>query len=89
MAEVSAIVNARPLVAVSSDPDVPFILSPNQLLTQKLPNSFEATDLGTFSFKDMLKSEWKRAQGLADQFWKRWRTQYLQTLQSKRKLQNV
>lgn len=54
MAEVSAIVNARPLVAVSSDPDVPFILSPNQLLTQKLLNSFEATDLGTFSFKDMI-----------------------------------
>jgi hypothetical protein len=37
MAKVSAIVNSRPLASVSTDPDSPFVLSPNVLLTQKLP----------------------------------------------------
>ncbi|KAJ8007561.1 hypothetical protein DPEC_G00095320 [Dallia pectoralis] len=36
MAEVSAIMNSRPLVPVSNDPEDPFILSPSMLLTQKV-----------------------------------------------------
>ena len=36
MAEVTAIINARPLIAVSTDPDSPFILTPAMLLTQKV-----------------------------------------------------
>ena len=35
MAEVSAIVNARPLVSVSNDPDAPEVLTPATLLTHK------------------------------------------------------
>ena len=34
--EVSAILNARPLVAVSTDPDVPQVLSPDMILHQKI-----------------------------------------------------
>lgn len=36
MAEVTAIINARPLTSVSNDPEDPFILSPAILLTQKV-----------------------------------------------------
>ena len=36
MMEVSAIINARPLVPVSTDPESPFILSPAMILTQKI-----------------------------------------------------
>jgi hypothetical protein len=85
MAEVSAIVNSRPLASVSTDPDSPFVLSPNVLLTQKLPNPSCDSDYGNFSIKDMLKSEWKRVQGLADQFWSRWKRDYLNLLQPHRK----
>lgn len=35
-AEVSYIINSRPLVSVSSDPQNPMILSPSLLLTQKV-----------------------------------------------------
>ena len=33
----------------------------------------------------MLKSEWKRVQGLADQFWSGWKRDYLNLLQPRRK----
>lgn len=82
MSEVSAIINARPLVPVSSDPDNPFILTPAVLLTQKVgapPPS------GEFSDKDLHRSQWKRVQALASMFWSRWRQEYLPTLQCRRK----
>lgn len=36
MSEFMAIMNARPLVPVSSNPDVPSVLTPAMLLTQKI-----------------------------------------------------
>ena len=36
MAEVCSIVNARPLVPVSSDPELSYLLSPGTLLTMKV-----------------------------------------------------
>ncbi|XP_053389483.1 uncharacterized protein LOC123532195 [Mercenaria mercenaria] len=82
MAEVCAIVNARPIVPVSTDPDDPFILSPSVLLTQKTADSSVDTyqDLGV---KDMYKAQWKCVQVLAETFWKKWRRDYLSGLQSR------
>ena len=80
MAEVTAIINARPLVPVSSDQDCPEVLSPTMLLTQKRCSSvhFECQSVDP-------RIQWKYVQSLADTFWKRWRTEYLQTLQQRRK----
>ncbi len=82
MAEVSAIINARPLVPVSTDPYSPCILTPAMLLTQKprLPVPFE-----NYTEKDLLKCQWKRVQALANEFWSRWRKEYISTLQPRRK----
>lgn len=38
--------------------------------------------------KEMYKSQWRQVQVLADQFWKRWKSQYLQGLQIRRKWRN-
>ncbi|VDI56381.1 Hypothetical predicted protein [Mytilus galloprovincialis] len=38
-----------------------------------------------FCDKDLLKSQWRCVQQLANSFWKRWRTQYLPTLQMRHK----
>ncbi|XP_055997113.1 uncharacterized protein LOC125677085 [Ostrea edulis] len=81
MAEVMAIMNSRPLVPVSSDVDAPFILSPQTLLTQKtrdLPSDFQDLDV-----RDVY--QWKMVQTMANTFWKRWKGEFLSTLQPRQK----
>ena len=85
MAEVTAIVNQRPLLPVSNDPENPSVLSPSTILTQKFDNNSELPDFENFTSKDMIRSEWKRVQVLADRFWTRWKKEYMQTLQLRRK----
>ena len=83
MAEVMAIMNARPLVPVSSDPDMPTVLTPAMLLTQKM--STVSAPSGNFQMADLHGKQWKHVQCLANTFWKRWRRDYLSTLQGRRK----
>ena len=84
MAEVTAIVNARPITTVPSDTDEPQPLSPAMLLTLKTrplgppPGEFVTADLYS-------RRRWRRVQYLADQFWVRWRREYVQTLQKRSK----
>jgi Family of unknown function (DUF5641) len=83
MAEVSAIVNSRPLVPISHDPDSPLVLTPSMLLTSKCGQEhvqFDSTDI-----KQTYKDQWKHVQVLANTFWKHWKEEYLQTLQQRRK----
>ncbi len=86
MCEVTAIVNARPLVPVSTDPEAHLILTPATLLTQKF--SAVLPPPGEFSEKDLLVRQWRQVQSLANTFWNRWRKEYLTTLQNRRKWQN-
>ncbi|XP_055017008.1 uncharacterized protein LOC129411104 [Boleophthalmus pectinirostris] len=85
LAEVTAIINARPLVLVSSDPDAPLILTPMTLLTQK--TKAIPVPPGDFTNADIFKYQWKRVQVLADTFWTRWQREYLNMLQSRQKWQ--
>ncbi|XP_060757456.1 uncharacterized protein LOC132868527 [Neoarius graeffei] len=83
LAEVTAIVNNRPLVPVSTDPTDPFILTPASLLTQKVGPC--PPPPGNFDQKDLYKQQWRRVQSLSNTFWDRWRKQYLTTLQPRKK----
>ncbi|XP_063408738.1 uncharacterized protein LOC134692218 [Mytilus trossulus] len=85
MAEVSAIINSRPLVPVSTDPENPLILTPAMLLTQKTDYIFTSDQLGEFDKRDLCLAEWRRVQALASVFWSRWRKEYLPLLQPRRK----
>ena len=83
MAEVSTIVNNRPLTPVSNDPEAPEILTPNMILTQKSaplpppPGSFTPDDLHT--------AQWRQVQYLSNVFWARWKKEFLPLLQVRRK----
>ncbi|XP_025754388.1 uncharacterized protein LOC106097728 isoform X2 [Oreochromis niloticus] len=87
MAEVTAIVNARPLTAVSADPDNPVILTPAMLLTQKVATP--SIPPGQFGNSDLFKAQWRRVQYLADVFWRRWKKEYISGLQDRRKWKTV
>ncbi|XP_054863943.1 uncharacterized protein LOC129348185 [Amphiprion ocellaris] len=83
MAEVMAIINARPLVPITTDSDTPTVLTPSMLLTQKA-GAAPAPE-GSYDIKDMYRKQWQHVQSLADAFWKRWRQEYLSTLQVRNK----
>ncbi len=83
--EAEAIVNSRPLTVDSlSDPESPNPLSPTNILTLKPkvtrgpPGVFQEADL-------YCRKRWRRVQHLANEFWLRWRREFLITLQSREK----
>ena len=79
MTEVMAIVNGRPLTYDLDSVDL-MPLNPNMMLTGK--SSVVKPPPGIFQREDMyVRRRWRRVQHLADQFWQRWRKEYLQTLQ--------
>ena len=85
MTEAECIVNCRPLIPVEGTPhDTTPPLCPNQILTLRTdvllppPGEFERADL-------YCKRRWRRVQHLANEFWSRWRADFLPTLQERRK----
>lgn len=84
LAEASSIINSRPLVPVSTDPENPLVLSPSTLLTQKTSNK-DVIFADHENKNELLQTQWRRVQHLASIFWKRWKTEYLNTLQMRRK----
>ena len=84
--EAACIVNNTPLSEVSNDFLDPFPLSPASILTlRENPNP---PPPGAFSQDDLLqygKRRWRRIQFLADEFWKRWRANFISNLQQRNK----
>ena len=84
MAEVSAVVNARPITSLPTCTDHPQPLSPATLLSMKTRPLLSPA--GVFVSQDLyFRRYWRRVQYLADQFWIRWKHEYLQALQSRSK----
>ena len=85
MCEAMAIINSRPLTVDNlNDPNSLEPLTPNHLITMKSsiilppPGNFQREDLYT-------RKRWRRVQHLANEFWTRWRKEFLQTLQVRSK----
>ncbi|KAL6472372.1 hypothetical protein MHYP_G00185600 [Metynnis hypsauchen] len=85
--EVMAIINSRPLTAhLLNDPLGPQPLSPNHILTMK--SSIILPPPGKFEREDLyLRKRWRKVQYLANEFWSRWRKEYLLNLQPRQKWQ--
>ena len=82
--EVSAIINCRPLSHVNLSDSCIEPLSPNHLLTQK--SRVVVSPPGTFVRQDLyLPKRWRRVQYLANIFWTRWRQEYLDSINKRRK----
>ena len=85
MTETEAIINSRPLtVETINDGQSPMPISPNNILTMKTkvvmppPGVFQKPDL-------YCRSRWRRIQHLSNEFWSRWRKEFIQTLQERQK----
>lgn len=86
VAEATCIMNNTPLCDSPYNPNEPLPLTPALLLTQKL----EATPppLGEFTSVDILsygKNRYKRVQHLSNYFWHRWKNEYLDSLNKRKK----
>ena len=85
LCECEAIINSRPLTVTNlNDPGSLEPLTPNHLLTLKSkvvlppPGMFETPDLYS-------RKRWRRVQHLANEFWCRWRKEFLLSLQQRTK----
>ena len=83
--EAGAIVNQTPLAEISSDPNDPLPVTPYALLTlrdEPVSSPLDSTNKDLLSYG---KARWRRVQYLADQFWSRWKADYISTLQTRTK----
>ncbi|XP_041484991.1 uncharacterized protein LOC121431537 isoform X2 [Lytechinus variegatus] len=85
LTEVESIVNSRPLSTKNlCSPDAPEPLTPNHLLTMKPkivlppPGKFQTAD-------SYCRKWWRRVQHLSNEFWLRWRKEFLAELQTRQK----
>ena len=83
--EVMAIINSRPLTyQCLNDPKSLEPLTPNHLLTIK--NKTLLPPPGNFVEEEIYaRKQWRKVQFLAEQFWSRWRKEYLINLNSRQK----
>ena len=84
LAEAECIVNSRPLTVDNMDDPHSLPISPSNILTLKTkvvlapPGEFQRADL-------YCRKRWRQVQHLANEFWSRWRKEFLQNLQARPK----
>ena len=88
LCEAECIVNSRPLTYETlGDAQSPLPISPMNLLTLK--SQIVLPPPGTFEDSSLYcRRRWRRVQYLSNQFWLRWKSEYLHTLQNRTKWQN-
>ena len=81
--EAMSIINSRPLSTVGDDPsEEP--LTPNHLITMK--SALPLPPPGIFMKEDVYaRKRWRRIQYLTEQFWSRWKKEYLFNLSQRQK----
>ena len=81
--EVEDIIKSRPLVVETiNDANSEAALSPSHQLTKK--SKVVMPPLGVFETPDLYcKKRWRRLQHISNEFWRRWRKEFLATLQER------
>ncbi|CAG7784723.1 unnamed protein product [Allacma fusca] len=83
LAQIEACVNSRPISPLSTDPEDLSALTPGHFLIGQPLNSIPEPDLTDLKINRL--SRWQLCQQITQEFWKRWHTEYLATLQQRPK----
>ena len=83
--EAACIVNHTPLSEISANPEDPLPVCPASILTLKEGTVHQKDQFSERDLQAYGKRRWRRVQFLADQFWIRWKRDYLKYLQTKKK----
>lgn len=79
--EIEAILNSRPLTPLSEDPNDLACLTPGHFLVGTPLNSFPYENLANINENRLLR--WQQVEQIRQDFWHRWSTEYLQSLQER------
>lgn len=83
LCRIEAVLNSRPLVALSSDPNDAEALTPGHFLIGEPLTAIPEPDVMSIN-QNRLKY-WEQVRQLTQHFWKRWHVEYLTTLQQRYK----
>lgn len=83
LSQIEAVLNSRPLCALSADPLDLEVLTPGHFLIHRPLNAPPAADLADSPLNRL--SRWSLTEKLHQSFWRRWTTEYLHTLQQRSK----
>jgi len=83
VSQIEAILNSRPLTAISSNPNDLNYLSPGHFLVGNTLTSYPEMDI--MEVKVNRLSRWQMLERIRQHFWKRWTSEYLLTLQQRNK----
>lgn len=83
LTKIEAILNSRPLISVSSDPNEVDVLTPGHFLTGSPLVSLPEPLLADIQMS--VRSRWQMLQKLTQSFWRVWHLDYLHTLQQRAK----
>jgi len=83
VSQIEAILNSRPLTSLSEDPNDLSFLSPGHFLIGDTLTSYPEADL--IDIKVNRLSRWQMLERMRQQFWKRWSSEYLLSLQRRNK----
>jgi len=83
LAQVEAVLNSRPLNAMSSDPNDLSVMTPGHFLVGEPLTALPEAKLPTLEVSRLKR--WQLVQHLTRTFWKRWHLEYLGSLQERKK----
>lgn len=83
LVQVESVLNSRPLCPVSSDPNDLSVLTPGHFLTLEPLTSIPDPDYCNLKLNRLTR--WQLLQRLHQDFWSRWRSEYLHTLHQRGK----
>ena len=85
LAEVSGILNRRPITPISSDPTDPQVLSPANFLYPYVVSPTSMSILPPTPSGAQVRSSWQQVRNVIEHFWSRWQKEYLSELQKRSK----